>query len=69
MSMPRFYHRDPCEHRIAAVLAEHYQHFGCRLPFRSLLFNFGQLGDVERGVAQSDERHRGCSTLSAGDAP
>jgi hypothetical protein len=48
----RFYHRDPCEHRIAAVLADHYQHFGCRLPFRRLLFNFGQLSDEERGVSK-----------------
>ena len=33
------------------MLADQHQHFGSRLPWRGLLFSFGQLGDVERRIA------------------
>jgi hypothetical protein len=34
--MRRSHHRDKRHHRIAAALADQYQHIGCGLPFRRL---------------------------------
>jgi hypothetical protein len=53
--MKRSHHRDMRHHRIAAMLADQHQHFGSGLPFRRLLFGLGQLGEVERGIAESDQ--------------
>jgi hypothetical protein len=50
------HHRDMRHHRITAMLADQHQQFGSRLPLRRLLFGFGQLGDVKRGVAEREQR-------------
>jgi hypothetical protein len=58
MLVERSHHRDMRHHRITAVLADQYQHFGCRLPLRRLLFGFGQFHDEAGGVAQCHQRFR-----------
>jgi hypothetical protein len=41
--MQRLHHGDMRQHRIAAVLTDQHQHFGCGLPLRRLLFGLGNL--------------------------
>jgi hypothetical protein len=54
MPVQRLHHRDCRHHRVATALADHDQYFRCGLPFRRLLFGVGQLGDVQRSIAQRD---------------
>ncbi len=51
----RTHHRDPCKHRIAAVLGDKQQHLGGQLPLRRILIGLRQRGDELRGVAQGAE--------------
>jgi hypothetical protein len=55
MPLQRSHHRDMRHHRIAAMLANHHQHFGSGLPFRRLLFGLRQFHDVVCSVAERDQ--------------
>ena len=54
--MQRSHHRYPRHHRIAATLPDQHQHRHRGLPFRGVVFGLGEFGDVERGVAERDQR-------------
>jgi hypothetical protein len=47
---------DPRQHRWAVLLGDQDQSVHRGLPFRRVVFCLGQLGDVERGVAEREQR-------------
>jgi hypothetical protein len=56
MTIERPHHAYPGKHRRSAALGNQQQRFHRGLPFRGIVFGLWQLGDVERGVAEGDER-------------
>jgi len=50
------HHADPREHRWPVMLGNQYQRLHRGLPFVGIVLGLGQLGDVERGVAERDQR-------------
>lgn len=55
MPIERPHHAYPGEHRWAAALGNKQKRLHRGLPFLGIVFSLGELGDVERGVAQGDE--------------
>jgi hypothetical protein len=56
MTMQRSHHAYPGEHRRPVMLSNEKQRLHRGLPFCSIVFRLGELGDVERGVAEGDQR-------------
>jgi hypothetical protein len=56
MPMQRSHHADPGEHRRPVMFCDQHQRLHRGLPFFGMVFGLGQLGDVGRGVAESDQR-------------
>lgn len=51
MPVERPHHRNSRQHRRAVALGNEQQRFHRGSPFVSVVFSFGQLRDVERGIA------------------
>jgi hypothetical protein len=55
VTIQRPHHAHPGEHRRTATLGDQQKRFHRGLPFCGIVFGLGELGDVQRGVAQGDE--------------
>ena len=56
MAVQRPHDADPREHGRPVMLCDQQQRLHRGLPFRDIVFCLGQFGDVERGVAERDQR-------------
>ena len=52
MTVERPHHADPGEHRRATALSNQQERFQRGLPFGGIVFDLGELGDVEGDVAK-----------------